>query len=376
MPIKNTTSLHIGFLAADLTHKHGWAHYSLSLIEALARSGVRLTVITTHSSPIPEIVNVEILPLLPDLEPMQRHFLAHQLRTLPSVRRALSHCNLIHSAVEPYAPVAALTAASKPLLITGHGSYVRASQMRKPPVSQIYAEALKKGMLVCVSRYTAEQAQLALPSIQTTVIPNGIDPERFASLPTLPKDGRTILSVGAIKRRKGTMELVCAVGKVRDSIPDVRCVIVGSLSMEPDYVSEIQSKIISLKLQNHVHLVGRASDEELKAWYARADIFALPSQNIGWKFEGFGLSLLEASAAELPVIGSRDCGAEDAIEEGVTGLLVSQHDPEAELAEAILKLISNPELRAQMGVAGRERASRMTWSATALQLLQVYRSLL
>ena len=376
MPVKNTTSLHIGFLAADLTHKHGWAHYSLSLIEALARSGSRLTVITTHSSPIPEIANVEIVPLLPDLEPMQRHFLARQLRVLPAVRRALSDCDLIHSAVEPYAPVAALAAANKPLLITGHGSYVRASQVRKPPVSQIYAEALKKGMLVCVSRYTAEQAQLALPGIQTTVIPNGIDPGRFASLPMLPKDGRTILSVGAVKRRKGTMELVLAVGRVRDSIPNVRCVVVGSLSMEPDYVSEIQSEIVSLKLQDHIHLAGRVPDEELKAWYARADIFTLPSQNIGWKFEGFGLSLLEASAAGLPVIGSRDCGAEDAIEEGVTGLLVSQHDPETGLAAAILKLLNNPELRAQMGIAGRERASHMTWDAAALQLLQVYRSLL
>lgn len=368
--------MHIGFLAADLTHKHGWAHYSLSLIEALSRLGVHLTVITTKDSPVPAIPNAEIIPLLPDLEPMQRHFLARQLRALPAVRRLFSNCGLIHSAIEPYAPVATLAAGSKPLIITGHGSYVRASQMRKPPVDQIYARALKKSLLVCVSHYTAQQAEIALPGIQTSVIPNGVDSERFASLPVLPKDGHTILSVGAVKRRKGMLELVRAVAKVRDSIPNVRCIIVGSLAMESDYVSEIQAEITSRSLQNTVQLTGRISDDELKSWYARADIFALPSQNIGWKFEGFGLSLLEASAAGLPVIGSRDCGAEDAVEDGVTGLLVSQQNAETELASALLQLLNNPELRVQMGAAGRERASHMTWDATAAQLVDVYHSVL
>lgn len=366
-------SLHIGFLAADLTHKHGWAHYSLSMIRALSQRGVQLTVITPMNSPAPSFPNLEIIPLLPNIEPMQRHFLARQFRALPSIRRALSACNLIHSAVEPYAPIAALAAGGRPLIITGHGSYVRASQMRKPPVNQIYARALKNSLLVCVSHYTAKQAQIALPGIQTTVIPNGIDPERFAALPPLPKDGHTILSVGAVKRRKGILELVRAVARIRERIANVRCVIVGSLTMEPDYVSELQAEIATLNLKDAVQLTGRVSDDELKSWYARADIFALPSQNIGWKFEGFGLSLLEASAAGLPVIGSRDCGAEDAIEDGVTGFLVSQQNAEAGLADALLKLLGNPELRASMGAAGRERAFRMTWNATAEQLVEVYR---
>ena len=58
----------------------------------------------------------------------------------------------------------------------------------------------------------------------------------------------------------------------------------------------------------------------------------MASLNVGWKFEGFGLTLLEASAAGLPVIGTRDCGAEDAVIEGETGLLVAQSDLEHELA--------------------------------------------
>ncbi len=332
--------------------------------------------ITTKNSPVPDIANTKIIPLLPDLEPMQRHFLARQLQALPAVRRLLSSCDLVHSAVEPYAPVAALAAGSRPLIITGHGSYVRASQMRKPPVDQLYARALRKSLLLCVSHYTARQAIIALPGIQTRVIPNGINPDRFASLPDLPKDGCTILSVGAVKRRKGTLQLVRSITRVKERFPQVRCIIVGSLSMEPDYVDEIHTEIKTHRLEENIHLAGRVSDDELKSWYARADIFALPSQNIGWKFEGFGLSLLEASAAGLPVIGSRDCGAEDAVEHDVTGLLVSQQNAESELAAALLQLLNNPELRERMGIAGRERASRMTWGATAAQIAAAYQSVL
>ena len=62
--------LHVGILAPDLTHKHGWAHYSLSLIEALQRAGVRLTVVSAHNSP--HLPGLDQYPLLPSVDPLDR----------------------------------------------------------------------------------------------------------------------------------------------------------------------------------------------------------------------------------------------------------------------------------------------------------------
>jgi glycosyltransferase involved in cell wall biosynthesis len=389
-------TLHVGYLAPDLTHQHGWAHYALSLLLALQRAGVRVTVIAARNSPPTNTDSHVFLPrslrergsggegyttdserevgsegyLLPAVDPMERQFLLKQLRAVSQARDALRDCNVIHSTIEPYAPLAARIAESRPLIVTGHGSYIRASQMRRFPINQIYERYLRKALLVCVSHYTAKQAALALPGIQTAVVPNGVDIERFADLPSLPKDGRTILSVGAVKRRKGTLELVQAVA--RASIPDIRCIIAGSLTMEADYVEQVRREISTSGLGDQVQLLGRIPDDELLKWYARADVFALPSLNDGWKFEGFGLSLLEASAAGLPVIGSRDCGAEDAVDHEETGLLIAQGDIE-ELAAGLVRLLHDPALRQQMGMAGKAKASRMTWDATAQGMIEVYR---
>ena len=370
------SSLHIGFLAADLTHKHGWAHYGLSLLLALQRAGVNMTVVAARNSPL--IDGVTVLPILPSVDPLEGGMLIKQVLAIPRVRRAFARCDLIHSAIEPYAPLAALVAGNRPLVVTGHGSYVRTSHERPFPANVVYQQAFRRALLVCVSRYTAVQAETAIPGVRTTVVNNGIDVERFASLHRAnPPDHRpTVLSVGAVKARKGTLALVRAMEKVRETIPDVQCVIIGNLESEPEYVAQVQAEIETRGLQETVRLLGRVSDDILLDWYGKADVFALPSLNVDWKFEGYGLSLMEASAAKLPVIGTTDCGAEDAVDDGVTGLLVSQTNVDSELPQAIIHLLKNPALARQMGEAGREKANRNTWDDVARQMIQVYQRLL
>jgi len=124
-------------------------------------------------------------------------------------------------------------------------------------------------------------------------------------------------------------------------------------------------------------LTERFSQIELMALYARADVFALPSINVDGKFEGYGLALLEASAAGLPVIGSRDCGAEDAVVEGETGLLVPQTTGDQlneALVEALVALLTDRDRAARMGAAGRARAQAQTWDRHAAALIALYRA--
>jgi phosphatidylinositol alpha-1,6-mannosyltransferase len=355
-------------LAADLTHNSGWAHYCLSLIQALQRAGVQIRVVAARNSP--QIAGIETLAILPTVDPLESGMLVKLLRAQQEVREALRDCDLIHAAIEPYAPLGMLIAGSRPLVVTGHGSYVLSGKKRGFPVGALYSRAFRRALMVCVSHYTARTAEKAMPGIRTVVVNNGVDFERFGSIRHV--GGGEVLSVGAVKARKGTLELVRAMAQ----LPGARCTIVGSLTAEREYAERVQNEIARLGLADRVRLTGRISDEDLLRHYAEADVFALPSLNVGWKFEGYGLSLVEASAAGLPVIGTTDCGAEDAVVDGVTGLLVSQVNLEQGLTEALRLLLGAPDLAASMGAAGRERARGQTWDRVAAQMIGVYKQAL
>lgn len=357
-------SLHVGFLAADLTHRHGWAHYCLSMVEALRRAGARVTVVAARNSP--PLDGVEVLPILPTVDPMEGGMLSGMLKALPQARAALGGCDLIHAAVEPYAPLGALVAGNRPLVVTGHGSYVLAPKIRGFPVGSLYAWAYRRAQMVCVSRYTAQVLEAALPGVRASVINNGVDFERFEGVQHVGGGG--VLCVGAVKARKGQLDLVRAMAQV----PEARCTIVGALDNEPEYVTQIRYEIARLGLDDRVTLAGRVSDADLMRYYAEADVYALVSRSAGWKFEGYGLSLLEAGAAGLPVIGTTGGGAADAVIDGVTGLLVAQDELEHGLPDAINRLLHDKALAAQMGAAGREHARAQTWDRAAEQLIRLY----
>ncbi len=364
--------LKVGVLASDLSHRHGWAHYCLSLIQALKRAGVEVTIVTTRNSS--DVEGIILHRLLPNTFPAERHILLKLTQNLSQVRSVLADCDVIHAAIEPYAPAGAWIAGKKPFVVTAHGSYIDLLPRRRWPAGAIYRRAFYRAQIVCVSRYTAKVAKSALPGNQPVVVNNGVDVERFANLPPLdsPKRGPTVLCVGAVKGRKGILELVQAMAEVRRQVSDAQCVIIGSLEAEPAYVERVKATIRDLNLDDCVQLLGHVPESTMLAWYGAADVFAMPSMNIGGKFEGYGLTHLEASAAGLPVIGTTDCGAEDAIMDGVTGLLVPQSAVTAALPGAIISLLTDSVRAKQMGAAGKARAQTQTWDHVAQQMIEVY----
>ncbi len=364
----------VGFLTGDIGQRHGWARYSHDLLLALQRAGLPLIVVSARNSPPHE--TLEQRRLLPDVVPAGRQILARSLLASPTVARALRSCDLLHSMIEPCAVSGLRVAGRRPHLVTAHGSYLRLLTQRRWPAGVLWRRALARSQLVCVSRYTAQVARELLPGAQPLVIPNGIDATRFDRPVTpQPTEGPTVLSVGAPKARKGTLELVRAMARVIDNLPQVRCVIVGNLDDAPGYVERLRGEIRRLGLERRVKLTGQVDETTLLGWYAAAQVFALPALNIGPRFEGFGLAHLEASAAGLPVIGTRDCGSEDAIVEGETGLLLPQQNVEKALAEAITGLLRDPQRAQRMGAAGRARARQQTWERVAEGLIAHYRRL-
>jgi glycosyltransferase involved in cell wall biosynthesis len=130
-----------------------------------------------------------------------------------------------------------------------------------------------------------------------------------------------ILTVGAVKERKGQLDTFKAVLLLKEKYPDILYVTIGSLS-DTVYVSEIRK----LGNEKHIQMLENITDNELSEWYARTNVFCLNSNNGKNHFEGFGLVILEAGQFGVPSVGSVGCGIESAIKDGASGYLSKQGD--------------------------------------------------
>lgn len=170
------------------------------------------------------------------------------------------------------------------------------------------------------------------------VVPNGIDPARFASDGS-QRGGKTILWVGVMAPVKRIDRLVRALTQV----PEARLVLVGDGAER----SAIESLVAELGLAERVEFRGFLSDPT--PVFAEADVFALPSGA-----EACPLALLQAMSCGLPVVASRVGGIPDVVRDEVDGLLVDADDVDG-LAAGLRKLIDDAGYRAAMGASARER---------------------
>ena len=196
---------------------------------------------------------------------------------------------------------------------------------------------------------------------------NGLDLPPFAPMEK-SMDRPLIVTVGNIRRVKGHDVLAQAAAIVLQSFPEARFSIAGEV-LEQDYFGELQELIGKLGLSGKLHFPGNVTD--LYSYLSAADIFVLPSRS-----EGFSNALIEAMAAGLPAVATDVGGNAEAISEGVNGFLVPPEDPE-QLAEAIMKLIANPQLAKNMGQSGRSTVlDRFSTESMMRKTVDVYGQLL
>ena len=268
-----------------------------------------------------------------------------------------------------------------PLALTIHGSYGILPYEHRLN-QRAYCRVLQGAKLICpVSHGTARllQAYFGPWLADATIHPilNGNDfyqqvPRQEAlarSMPAIP----TILTVGDIKPRKGQDLSLAAFARVKQELPQARYRIVGRFKQDT-YYWLIQDLINRHGLQD-VELTGRVSAEELRRQYREASLFVLTPRQDGLHFEGFGLVYLEAGAYGLPVVATRSGGVPDAVREEETGLLANPEDVEG-IAQAMLRLLCDPDLNRQMGQANRDWAETLTWQRTAQEQVAQYRKLL
>ena len=155
---------------------------------------------------------------------------------------------------------------------------------------------------------------------------------------------------------KGFKPLIVAVGLLAREVPGVRLWIAGDGDARPDLEAWLAGRFE----REFVVFLGRVSDERLEELYGGVDAFALPSEG-----EGFGLVFVEAMAHGLPCVCVRAGAAPEVVQDGETGLIARPRDV-ADLADKLFVLARNPQLRAKLGAAGRQR-HLANFTATAFE---------
>lgn len=284
--------------------------------------------------------------------------------------KSLRSADIIHCFSDyPYCLIVLFCFCKKPIFITAHGTY------GVLPLDNFKSRFLlklaykKANKVFCVSSFTQKEILKRIKLDNTIIINNGVDYDKFQINYQKSSKEKIILSVGSLKPRKGYYVSIPAIAKVKNNYPSIKYYIVGG-KPEKKYLDLVKQ----YNLEKNVKFFYGISDEELIKLYYECDVFLLPSITKNDNdFEGFGLVYLEAGACGKPVVGAYGSGAEDAIINNETGFLVPQNDIR-KTAEAVLKLLDNPELASKTGENGKKFAQKMDWGNVVKKYIEVYKN--
>lgn len=359
-------------LTTGLT-QDGWGRYSADVACALSQNNIGVVVAINESS-VNE-TNVDAVKILPNhLAHIKVYVLAFWYAW--KLRKYAKECDVIHCFAEPYSYIAYWLSkmTGKKYFITAHGTYgvlpYYFSSIKKYFHKKSFESAEK---VICVSNYTKDLLfEFGLKNL--IVVNNGIHFENFYCPPivSFAERGDIILSVGALKPRKGQYISIAAFAKIANRYKNLKYYVVGDQS-DVGYFEKLKQLATTLGVKDRVIFLSSISDDELKSLYGKSKIFVLTSRSKKSHFEGFGLVYLEANANGLPVIGSIGSGAEDAIRDGKTGFLVPQEDVGA-IAKKMSDMLESKELWKEMSGNGIIWAKEHDWNGIIKKYIEVYNS--
>ena len=282
-------------------------------------------------------------------------------------REKFDICHL-HEPLMPTLCTTVLRLKKSPMVGTFHASGGKPWYNMFSPIAKWYLNRWFRKLdgRIAVSQVALAYVNKYFPS-DYTIIPNGVDTRHFhdgvAPVDRL-NDGKTnILFVGRLEKRKGFDYLLEAYRLIKSEVPDCRLIQVGpGVRLRKKYEKYTRQHEIP-----DVNFTGYAVYSDLPRYYKTADIVCFPATGR----ESQGIVLLEAMAVGKPVIASNIAGYSSVLTDGVEGTAVPPMDA-GKLAEAILRLIKNKQLRHQMGERGISRAQQFDWSIIAGRLLDVY----
>jgi phosphatidyl-myo-inositol alpha-mannosyltransferase len=269
----------------------------------------------------------------------------------------------VHCPLTPVLPFAAVHYADCPVVGTFH-THFRPSWLfaltRGP--QQRYLDRLDAAVAVSRACLSAFEGRLRA---DFTIIPNGVDVERFRRGRPLRRfeDGRlNVLWVGRLEPRNGLDRLLAAFVALRAQA-EARLLVVGDGPLRPCYEA-----MVPAELREDVVFAGRVL-EERPDWYASADVYCAPAS-----IASFGVTLLEAMAAGRPILASDIAGFREVMTHGAEGELLSPDDVRG-WARALARLARDPARREAYGEQGRRTVQRYAWPRVTAEVLGLYRSI-
>ena len=295
------------------------------------------------------------------------HVLPHAIRLLRRFQPDVVHAhNLFFRTTE----VAALTRmfSRVPLVTTLHLGGMAGGRGPLRAAVSAYEQTIGRLTLfasehvIAVSSAVAEHARrLGRGDRPMTVIPNGVDTAVFHPAPEPRSPSKTVLFVGRLVSNKGPQTLVEAAPEVLNRHQDARFVFLGEGPLD----KALRRRTQRLGIEQSVAFLGTRSD--VAEIMRGAALLARPST-----LEGMPLTVLEGMASGLPVVATPVGGTPELVSDGVTGRLVPPGDSNA-LASRIIELLDDPNLAAEMGRHGRERAAAgYTWERVIARTEAVY----
>ncbi len=311
----------------------------------------------------------------PDIPKLRVPFLCLALALRTLIECVISRPSLIHCGhVFENGPVGLL---AKKLLNIPYGIHTYGEELilakRVPWMRTLVSWTLREAHLVTsISEFSSSLLTDFAYSGECLMVHPGVDSEHYSPGPAgsvlsdrygIPP-GPRLITVGRLMERKGHARVISVLPPLLQAFPDLHYVIVG---VGP-FKAELQSLVKRGGLNDVVHFLGLVPDEVLPEILRECTVFVHPNGvSRNGDIEGFGIVFLEAAATGLPVVGGDSGGVRDAVLDRENGLLVDPASKE-ELLEALRLLLSSPEIRTSMGVAGRAWACAHDWASPAARV--------
>ncbi|MFD5553477.1 glycosyltransferase family 4 protein [Streptomyces sp. NPDC127068] len=267
----------------------------------------------------------------------------------------------IHEPASPSLGLLACWAAQGPIVATFHTSNPRSRAMIAA-YSILQAALEKISARIAVSEY-ARRTLVEHLGGDAVVIPNGVDVDFFARAEPRPEwQGETIGFIGRIDEpRKGLPVLMGALPRIFAERPGARLLVAGRGDAEEAVAT------LPAALRSRVEFLGMISDEDKARLLRSVDVYVAP--NTGG--ESFGIILVEAMSAGAPVLAADLDAFAQVLDRGNAGELFANEDADA-LAEGAVRLLADPERRAELRRLGSTHVRRFDWSTVGADILSVY----
>lgn len=304
------------------------------------------------------------------------------LRYSKPARELLSTMDIVHC----HHPVMGLEFAQRysraPIVFTNHTRYDLYAAAYLPLPHQISSNAIgqlwpvlvnKSDWILAPSEFVARRLSESGVTKPITVVKNGIEIESFSPSPPtisrkelgIPQDAVLLIYLGRLSAEKNVGGLLKIFSIARERMGNIYLMLVGSGPMR----RQLEKAVKEMNISHSVRFINEIPFSAVPGYLFSADIFVTASNS-----EVHPLTVIEAMAAGLPVVGRFEKGLNETVQHGTNGFIKSRSDEEA--AADIVKLASNPELRGRMGMASRQISKQFHIQNTIEQSIEIYQKLL